>query len=291
MSTNGTSKDSPRPFVLEERPEGKTLVVTGKWTDETAAALEQSDVSGLELNYARGFREKDLSFIDHWPVRRLLVLDRRLADLSPLLRLQSLEELRLDTERGATLDVAAFPSLTAIAAEWPQIQDTAPHAIGLRGLSLWLYDGTDLTELAGVSQVEDLELYEPAHLQSLAGVKEFHSLGGLHVFLAPNLKDIAPIKTATRLSEFELEGCARVGSLDPLTGLEDLRFVSVSDCGTIESFKPLGRLHRLEELHAWGTTVVADGDLTPVAQLPMLREVRMRNRRHYRPRVADLPQG
>jgi len=67
--------------------------------------------------------------------------------------------------------------------------------------------------------------------------------------------------------------------------------VSVSDCGTIESFKPLGRLHRLEELHAWGTTVVADGDLTPVAQLPMLREVRMRNRRHYRPRVADLPQG
>ena len=147
-----------------------------------------------------------------------------------------------------------------------------------------------LKELAGVSQVEDLELYEPAQLKSLAGVEEFHSLAGLHVFLAPDLKDIAPIKTATGLLEFELEGCPRVEFLDPLTGLGDLRFVSVSDCGTIESFRPLGHLHRLEELHAWGTTVVSDGDLTPVAQLPMLREVRMRNRRHYRPRVADLRQ-
>jgi hypothetical protein len=39
---------------------------------------------------------------------------------------------------------------------------------------------------------------------------------------------------------------------------------------------------------AWGSTTITDRDLTPLASLPNLREIRMRDRPGYRPRVAEL---
>jgi hypothetical protein len=42
-------------FVLEQGPEGTTLVVTGDWSDEQASILSSGEVDGLVLNYARGF--------------------------------------------------------------------------------------------------------------------------------------------------------------------------------------------------------------------------------------------
>jgi hypothetical protein len=40
--------------------------------------------------------------------------------------------------------------------------------------------------------------------------------------------------------------------------------------------------------YAWGSTRILDGDLSPLARLPRLKQIRMRNRRGYRPAVGDL---
>jgi len=64
-------------FVIEDRPEGRTLVLTGPWTAEAETAMERVDVDGVWLNYARGFSEPDLSFVGEWPIKRLLVIDRK----------------------------------------------------------------------------------------------------------------------------------------------------------------------------------------------------------------------
>jgi len=85
---------SNRGFLTEDLPEGRTLIVTGAWTAKAEAELDRSDVDGVWLNYARGFSEPDLSFVGEWPIRRLLVLDRKITDLTPLARLGgTLEEL------------------------------------------------------------------------------------------------------------------------------------------------------------------------------------------------------
>ena len=68
----------------------------------------------------------------------------------------------------------------------------------------------------------------------------------------------------------------------------NLRILEVSACGDVESLRPLGGLNELEELHAWGTTRVVDGDLRPILGLPHLRELRMRDRPTYTPRVAEI---
>jgi hypothetical protein len=87
----------------------------------------------------------------------------------------------------------------------------------------------------------------------------------------------------------EIETCLGLTALEAIGVLRKLSFLGVSDCGRIDSLSPLANLTELEVLYAWGSTKILDGDLTPLLKLPMLREIRMRDRREYRPRIRDLP--
>lgn len=75
--------------------------MTGRWSDAAREALLAGEAESLWLNYARGYSEPDLEFLEDLPVRRLLIIDRKLGHLEPLSRLQALEELRLEVARGA----------------------------------------------------------------------------------------------------------------------------------------------------------------------------------------------
>lgn len=95
--------------------------------------------------------------------------------------------------------------------------------------------------------------------------------------------------TSTRVSRSKLRNSDRVEPAGEQ--LRELRLLGFSDCGEIESVAPLGALEQLEELYAWGSTWIVDGDLSPLARLPRLKEIRMRDRRGYKPRGADLVSG
>jgi internalin A len=45
---------------------------------------------------------------------------------------------------------------------------------------------------------------------------------------------------------------------------------------------------RLQRLHLYESTRIADGDLTPLLTLTGLRDLRIMSRSHYRPTVADV---
>ncbi len=81
-------------YRIEDEEGGRTLVVSGSWTREAEQILVEGSVDGLDLNYAHGFCEPSLDFLDGWPIRRLHVLDRSLVGLEPIARLsETLEEL------------------------------------------------------------------------------------------------------------------------------------------------------------------------------------------------------
>ncbi len=106
--------------------------------------------------------------------------------------------------------------------------------------------------------------------------------------MARQLQDISDVAGVTSLRELEFEDCPALDTIDGVESLVNLRFLGLSECGDIESLVPIGSLEQLEVLYAWGSTRIVDGDLTPLARLPRLKEVRMRDRRGYKPRVADL---
>ena len=246
---------------------------------------------GLVLNYARGFCEPSLNFLDEqWRLLRLDLLDRGIEDLGPLARLSdSLHELSIQADPIATLDLTVFPELRVLSGEWAVLRGTLGGLTQLQRVVTWRFDEADLHAFRDHVELRQLTIKEAPYLESLSGVGGLSDLDALEIGLAPRLNEIDDLAgLASSLRTVELEGCTGIDALDDFEPLGHLRFLSVSNCGSVASLGPIASLQELEKFYAWGSTVVADGNLTPLTRLPALREVRMRDRRQYTPRVVEV---
>ena len=278
-------------FLVEDDGHGNSLIVTGTWSDAAARALERGEADRLVLNYTRGFKERNLDFLnERLGIRRLDVLDRSIGRLDTIAELgASLEELSIQAADGATLDLTTLPHLRILASDWSLIASTLSELHGLRSLVTWRFDEIDLHAFRDHVRLERLTIKEAPYLESLAGIGDLPNLATLEIVDARSLTDVSELPgVAESLRELKLETCRAIESIDDFASLANLRFLEVSDCGDIDSFAPLAKLDRLEELYAWGSTRIIDADLSPIQRLPHLREIRMQDRRAYRPRLADV---
>jgi len=276
-------------FVIESSAGGAALVVTGPWSERAAIALDSGKIQVLVLNYAHGFQEPDLTFLRPWPLRGLHLIGRHIRDLGPIrLLADTLEDLSLQSDRKAKLDLSGFTRLQHLAAPHVTVRDTLDRLPALRSMVLLAYTAADLTSLAVHRRLEELTLKQAAKLESVAGVETLGHLSSLWIQLAPRLRDVAALASCARsLQSLRLDLCRSLGRLDDLAALGELRFLELGNCGELASFAPLSGLARLEGLYAWGDTKALDGDLSPLRGLP-LRELRMQARRSYRPSLAEL---
>ena len=279
-------------FVVEELPDGgQALVVTGTWSEGAADVLRRRLVDTLVLNYARGFRDQMLAFLSpDLPVRRLLVLDRAIKDLSPVERLAgTLEEVAIEAFSSASIDLTALPHLKLVDGEWSLIGHTLGGVELLENVNTWSYPEEDLHPFSSHFSLRRLIVKDAPYLRSISGVRLLREMGELRVILAPKLDDIGDAgELADSLLELELQDCAAIETIDDLEPLVHLRQLGLNNCGQIESLSPLFGMQQLEVFLAWESTRIADGDLSPLMRMPCLREVRMRDRREYRPRVAEI---
>jgi hypothetical protein len=277
-------------YLIEDHADGRTLIATGRWTREASAAVERPDVDGVWLNYARGYAEPDLSFIDAWPIRRLLVIDRSVSDLTPLAQLgETLEDLSLQAAPSASLDLATLPHLRALSAYWDVIAGTLYAPEYLSEVVILDYAEGDLEALAVQPSLQDVQLKPAPKLESLEGAERFPTLTALKIVEARKLRDIEALgAVATTLRDLTFESCLDLYEIETLAVLSELRFLGIEDCGRIATIKPLGGLTRLERLYAWGSTRVDDGDLSPLLHLASLKEIRMRDRREYQPSLETV---
>jgi hypothetical protein len=257
------------------------------FTDEAARLLWSGSVSGLDLNYAKGFKDTDLEFIEAWPIPRLSLLARTMSRIEPIYRLPNLGTIKLTAGSKAVLDVRRIPSLKSLSAEWLTVRDSLSERPEIEDLYVGGYAEEDLRSLRWNVALRRLRLKDRPRLQSLDGVEALSRLEQLGVWSAP-LGDIGALHelSGNRLSELQLESC-RVRDIRPLSSLSGLRFLNLSDNGDVPSIGDLAGLTGLEVLWLFGTTHVVDGDLSVLAGLP-LRELRMKSRKGYMPTVEDL---
>ncbi len=288
MNVIGTSAEAADDFVIEKAADGQTLVVTGAWSSWAEAELRTGRIDGLTLNYARGYRERDLEFLGDWPIRRLHILARTITDLSPVYRLsRTLESLIVETSPVASLDVGRLPLLRNLGAEWSQVSESIGSAPGLQELFLRGYTEADLRPLGAHPSLAKLVMKDRPRIESVAGISTLPSLSVLGLYSASRLRDLSDLSGAM-LRELQLEACRGIERLDAVSDVSALEFLNVSDCGTVESLGPLAALQNLRTLYLYGTTRVADADLTPLTRLAHLTELRMQSRREYRPAVREV---
>jgi hypothetical protein len=274
-------------FLIERDVDGDTLVITDRFTDKAAQILRSGTVSGLDLNYAKGFKDTDLEFIEEWPITRLSLLARTMSNIEPIYRLPSLATVKLTAGSKAVLDVRRISSLKSLSAEWGSVRDSLSERPEIEDLYLGGYGEADLRSLRWNVALRRLRLKDRPRLQSLDGVEVLSCLEQLGVWSAP-LEGIGALGelSGNRLSELQLESCG-IRDIKPLCSLSGLRFLNLSDNGDVPSIRNLAGLTGLEVLWLFGTTRVVDGDLSVLAGLP-LRELRMKSRKGYVPTVEDL---
>lgn len=267
------------------------MVVTGPWSNAAAEELASGKVDGLVLNYARGFCERSLDLLDErWPLRRLDVLDRAIVDLDPIGRLVGLEDLSVQAAESAALDLGALPALRSIAGAWPLIGRTLGAVSGLENAVTWMFGEVDLHAFRDHVALKALTIKDAPDLESLSGLGNLRDLEMLTIVGARRLHEIDEIRElSASLRELKFEQCPRIEAIDVVESLVGLRFLGISESGDIASLAPIGSLEQLETFYAWGTTRILDGDLSPLTQLPLLREIRMRDRRSYRPSAREIP--
>jgi hypothetical protein len=286
-------KQARHGYMLRDGPLGTELVANGRWTREAAEALTDPHVIGLVLSYTSGFSEPDLEFLEPWSIRRLVVLDRQRTDLSPVQRLaDSVEDMTVLAGAGGSVDLSGFLRLSKLTADWEHVAATISGAENLRELTAWPYEGeADLEALAGNRHLTRVTLKDAKVLKSLSGTEDLEELQKLAILRAPFLDDVTALGLVEApLGDLEFEDCMGIEELEHIGGLEELTWLGISNCGPLESLKPLESLGGLETLYAWGTTRISDNDLSPLMRLARLKQVRMRERRDYRPPLSEIKQ-
>lgn len=281
-------------YRIEEEPSGRrTLVVTGRWTPAASVALRDGHADGLVLNYAHGMIEPDLACLQDWPLHRLTILSRWITDLAPIRRLAAtLEELEVTAAPTAKrVDLGGFTRLRVLAGHWRIIGADLPALPDLRDLYVEGWRAPDLRPLGVHPELTRLRLKGTGTaLESVDGLDQTPALTTLLITTAARLTDLTGLTDVPDLVDLWLEVCHRVDTLDDITPLTRLRHLTIADCGRIDSLTPLRGLIALQTLYAWDRTNIADGDLSPLLDLPELREVRFQSRRHYRPPLAEVKQ-
>lgn len=253
-------------------------------------AFLDSGADGLVVNYARGFVGSDIDFVRDLPLRRLDILDRGITDLTPVHDLGStLEEFRVQAAPGSHIDLTLLPRLRVLACAWEQVRDTIASTDRLEDLFLSPYREQDLSALSHLTSLRSLRMKQRPGVRSLDGIETMPWLAHLGIYGAPVEDTTALARLSSPvLTRLDLPSCRRLTSLADLSGLIGLRMLDVSESGTLASLTPITAMTHLETLYLYGSTTIDDGDLTPLLTMRRMDDLRMMNRRHYRPTVAQV---
>jgi|GEM_PF-4320853 len=296
--------DAPRTAVKSaaiaaKLPPGEYLLGAtefAKYTDGSIRIALNSDEMGtawrllevfpeaeLVLNDYCDFRGQDLDFLrDHPELKRLDLFCRRLPKQG-MSALRDLESLAVSGEN-ADIDLGMFPRLRSFRGQLPAralLPDALPE---LRQLTLWNYPGRDLCELPNLQNLRSLQLNQ-CTLRSLAGCGRFPELREVAVAHCRRLADAAELPEI-KLQWLSVVSCAKLDALyelltaqTELIGLELEGSLELPDLKFLAGMPHLGYLWMLVKN-------ISDGDLRLCRDIPI---VNFRDRKHYRPRLRELP--
>ncbi len=201
--------------------------------------------------------------------------------------------------------LAGLWSLEASATELEP--DLVGELTGLRALSI-AHLGAELEDLEALRRLvhlERLEVVACKELQDIGALAALKALRDLSLAACDAVRSVAPL-SGLRLRTLDLRGTRQIESLAPVGELLSLEALVLRDCPWVEDLGPLGGLHSLRSLDLDRCSAVRDltpvgglralevltvgrarvEDLSPLAALPRLRELRLRDL----PAVTSVPE-
>ena len=247
--------------------------------DDNFAYFESIDApSGVHVQYDFEFDEfgKFIPSVEPpqltWAGRLIAFLNGHKSHARPFSRIQAISTGKIDAE--ANIDFSPLYRLQSVSIESANSIQQFDFPVQLKSLTIdreIKLDGTGLSKLSHLKQLEKLTLSESGELKNLDGLKGLSNLQelelespslesiGQHAGLTglrtlhldtPSLKNLSGIQDATSLKNLEIWGWERL-SLRDLSGLDKLTELEVLkvDCSGLYSLAPIKGLFNLKELN------------------------------------------
>jgi hypothetical protein len=274
------------PVKLERDELGRFAYMGSPWTPKDAEAIRRSGVRRLLIS----LREHDMPFVRELEgIEEVQIVAVGVKSDGVVAALPDLRVLGLQNYCDDPIDFAAFKRLERLLFHWRPMGETAFDALTLKSLAIHYYKELDLSPLRRLERLEGLRIENSRRLRTLDGVAALGALKVLSLRDDQGLADISALAAMDHsLDELELHLCHKVNDIVSITRHSALRRLSLIDCGNLPSLAPLAGLAHLEEFYFYGTTKIADGDMTPILGMPALRKIAFASRRHYSHAVADI---
>lgn len=258
-----------------------TAVLSSAWRGEMLQYILDSGATGIELNHARGWSDDNVEFLYQLPgLVSCAVIDWKIDDVSPVNALRNLERLKIFTYCKTQIEFQHFEKLKSCAIEWRAGAASLFSCSTLVSLFINRYRAHSAHLIGQLQSLNSLSILN-SPLSSIAGLGQLSLLKELQLANLSKLQSLTGLSGLSNLQELSVNGCRKLRALEATCLPMNLRMLALDDCGTLESLEPLRALSQLKELRFTGDTNILDGKMEPLLELPNLRVVRFRNRKHY----------
>lgn len=253
---------------------------------ELVALMEwigEGRLSGLRLEGLA-----DVAVARRFPsIRYLEVSSEHPVDPRPLECLANLRGLVVDRPSKG-IDFSCFPELEAYIGGW-HVDNTNLRQESLSDLTLTAFNPRDhdLGVLRDLRGLVNLTLTRTT-IQSLAGVEGLEDLRRLDIAYAPRLSALSALQLSScGIRELGVSNAKSIEDYAPIASLAFLRRLSLTACAPMSSLDWVSPLERLSFL-SFVDTNVDSGDLAPLLSLKSLRYVGTLDKRHYSHKSEDI---
>ena len=265
-------------FLLPVMPGNKAKMLAKFKREGTHGKYSGLRISGIS----------DLSFLEEFPgLLYLEVVDQKQIDTRPLSCLNNLRGLRLESP-ATEIDFGWFPELEVFVGDW-HIDNCNLHLNReLRQLRIWQYKprSADLSDLSRFTRLETLHLTQTS-ISTLAGIESLKDLRYVNIAYAPKLQSLETLTAESGIRELSLQNVKQIEAYAPIAAIPYLRRLKISSCAEMPDLKWTRSMKHLDFI-SFVETNVADGDLSPLLELPLLEYVGTMDKRRYNYKMNAL---
>lgn len=264
--------------------------------------IEENKITYFECNYAKGFSESNLSFLNKVnAVHGLKVI-------GPFISLDGIskfgKKLNYLSIGGANskdaIDFNELQELEVLYFDWKKSRDNFRLCKNLKKIAIGSIPVEDLTFLNNFPKLEYVRVGTPK-LKSINGIQALKKIQTLslhtcknlenidsidnstiehfEMYYCNNVKDLAPLSKCYNIKTIDFECCKGFTDISPLSSLKNLRKLCLAECGDINSLLPLKDLPEFNTLYAPGAVKILDKKIEFLVKKGV--EIALMKRREY----------
>lgn len=268
-------------YIIENGTYGKKLVLKTQWNCKISNFMKRNNIHELELNYSRGWKVENISFLQEVPFLKVLIfISNQINDISKIHELYSLKKISLNEYSKNEVDFSQFPELEDCYLEWRPKAKSIFNSKSLKNIYIQNYKSKNIDDFSELRQLEELTIGN-SPIDDLSGLKKLTNLRKLCLYLFRKLACLTGIEYLNNLSELEINNSKKFFEINEIGELINLKKLQLCTDGKIKSLKPLAKLEKLESFFFYEDTNIEDGDLTVLWEMDNLQNISFQNRKHY----------